>query len=106
MPFNDLLLSTALEVDVSWIGLHLSRVRVSLSPVSTPLSPQLAHARVLGLLLRILSGPLPMLPSALGSGSRSDPRCQLNLIKISIMTKSWGFTNPHHLSFLIHMSLP
>jgi len=70
VPFNDLL-STVLEV---WqIGLHLS------------------HAYALDLHLQILFWSLPMLPSALISGSRSDPRCQLNLIKISIMTKSWGF---------------
>ena len=70
VPFNDLL-STVLEV--WWIGLHLS------------------CAYVLDLHLWILFWSLPMLPSALVSGSHSDPRCQLKLIKISIMTKSWGF---------------
>ena len=44
-----------------------------------------------------------MLPSALVSGSRLDPRWQMNLNKISIMTESQGFINPHHLSFLIRM---
>ena len=58
-PFNDLL-STALEVDVPWMGC----ARVSLSPSSFPLPPQLlppfsvpllpqqAHLRVFGLLLQ------------------------------------------------------
>ena len=102
-PFNDLLLSTVLEVDVARIGLRLCRAHMSLSPLPIPLSPQQAHARVLGLRLQILSWSVPMLPSALVSGSRSDPRCQLNLIKSSIMTESWDVINPHHCSFPIHM---
>jgi len=51
VAFNDLL-STALEVDVSWIELPSSRARVLLSPLSIPLSLQQAHARVFGLLLQ------------------------------------------------------
>ena len=100
-PFNDLLVSTlVLEVDVARIGLRLSRAHMSLSPFSIPLSPQQAHARVLGLLLQILSRSVPMLLSALVSGSRSDPRCQLNLIKTS---ESRGSIETHHLSSPIHM---
>ena len=50
VPFNNLLLSTALEV--SQVGLHFFRARMSLSPFSIPLSPPQAHARVFGLLLQ------------------------------------------------------
>ena len=81
MPFDDLLLSTALEVHGSWIGLHLSRAHMALSLFSIPLSPQRADARVPGLLLQILLRSVPMLPSVFVFGSRLDPRCQLNVIK-------------------------
>ena len=58
-PFNDLL-STALEVDVSWIvracvSLSPSSLPLSpqhLPPFSVPLSPRQAHVRVFGLLLQ------------------------------------------------------
>ena len=102
VPFNDLLLSTALEVHGSWIGFHLSRGHVPLSPFFMPRSPQRADAHMFGLLLQILSRSVPMLPSLFVFGSRSDPRCQLNAIKIS-MTESRGFINTHHFSFPIHM---
>jgi len=80
MPFNDLLPLTALEADVPRIWLHLSRACASLLPFSIPLSPQQAHARAFGLLLQVLSWSVPMLPSALVSGSHWDPRRQLNII--------------------------
>jgi len=95
VPFNDL------PSEASWLGLLLSHARVSLSPFSIPLSPQQAlahvfglplqaHARVLGLLLQIRSWSVPMLPSALESGSRSGPHRQPNLIKISTEAESLG----------------
>jgi len=80
-PFEDLLPRIALQIDVSWTGLHLSRAHVSLSPFPIPLSLRQDHVRVLSLRLQILSWSVPMLPSALMSGSCLNPRCQVNLLK-------------------------
>jgi len=84
-PFEDLLPSIALQVDASWIGLHLSRAHVSLLPFSIPLSLRRDHVHVLSSHLQILSWSVPMLPSALVSGSCLNPRCQVNLLK----SQSW-----------------